>query len=103
MHDLISSTFALHSRFNTAQGWMQAVRIFVEEKHEFFEAYRDGDIPHAAEEAADVLVTVVGMAMAAGVTEAQLNAAVQIVIDKNDGKTQETHYLCQHTGKIRRK
>jgi NTP pyrophosphatase (non-canonical NTP hydrolase) len=102
VNDLIRSTFALHERFGTAQDWQQAMRIFIEEKHEFFEAYRDGDTDAAAEEAVDVIVTMLGLARVAGCTEAQLTHAVEMVCAKNDAKTHETHVVDDESGKITR-
>lgn len=54
-----------------------------------------------ANEAADVIVTVLGLCQSHGITLAEIEAACERVAAKNDAKTPETHALVN--GKISRK
>lgn len=83
-------------------------RAFDEEVGEFQEEivpYRRKtfDPQKAAEEANDVLVTMMGCLMARGVTYDQFEAALFGVADKLDAKNITTHYVDKATGKITRK
>ena len=79
-----------------------AVKNFQEEVAELVEAAEAGtNKDHIAEEAADVMVTAIGLAHAAGVDTDRLIQQVYAVIAKNDAKTHETHIHVD--GKIRRR
>lgn len=101
LRDLICSTLAFYERFGVRPQRDNAVRVFEEEVREFIEATSGDDKAHIAEEAADVLVTVVGLCEAVGVDSEQLIRQIYAVIAKNDAKTHETHVY--HNGKIRRR
>lgn len=96
---LWKSTAALHARFGSRQTVREALACFVEETREFEQAmyHRDG----MTHEAVDVLVTVMGCLMAAGMTLDDLRLGVEAVIAKNDSKDSTTHALNEH-GKIQR-
>ena len=69
---------------------------------ELIEAALHGDDKaHIAEEAADVMVTAIGVCQSVGVDIEQIIAQVYYVIAKNDAKTHETHVHLD--GKIRRR
>lgn len=101
---LIASTLALYARFGVQPQLGPATRVFEEEVAEFIEAANDPDDSrdHVAEEAADVIVTVVGLCQAAGVPPEQIIAQIGAVIAKNDAKTHETHTV-NANGKIARR
>ena len=76
-------------------------KVFLEEVHELIEAVKLGqDRDHIAEEAADVIVTVIALCHAAGIPPEQMIRQMYAVIDKNDAKTHDTHAFID--GKIRR-
>jgi NTP pyrophosphatase (non-canonical NTP hydrolase) len=65
---------------------------FMEEVREFVEAVTlYADKVQIAEEAADVLVTLLGTCYAAGLPTEDLVEGIYAVIAKNDSKTHETH------------
>ncbi|MCA0457288.1 MAG: hypothetical protein LCI00_25175 [Chloroflexi bacterium] len=102
LRDLIRSTLDFYARF----GWQpltdDAIRVFEEEVREVTEAAQVGtDKNHIAEEAADVIVTLIGVCQASGVDPEQLISQIYAVIDKNNAKTHETHVYTD--GKIRRR
>ena len=102
LRDLIRSTLAFYSRFGWQPVTADAIRVFQEEVDEVIEAAQDGtDKNHIAEEAADVIVTVIGLCQATGVDPEMLIQQLYAVIDKNDAKTHETHVYTD--GKIRRR
>jgi NTP pyrophosphatase (non-canonical NTP hydrolase) len=102
LRDLIASTRAFFARFGVQIAVSEGVQNLREEVGELIEAAEDGvDHAHIAEEAADVMVTVVGVCEAAGVDAATLVEQVYAVIDKNDAKSHETHVYAD--GKIRRR
>lgn len=82
-------------------------KFFMEEVGELIEASAlEEDLPGhrqngLCEEAADVIVTTLGLLQAHGVALHELEAAIQAVVDKNDAKTLDTHALVD--GKITRK
>lgn len=78
------------------------IRNMEEEVREFSEAARARTDPaHIAEEAADIMVTVINVCYAAGLTIDQIVEGVYQVAAKNDAKTHETHVFSG--GKIRRR
>jgi len=100
---LAASTLAFYDRFGVTPQPQPAERVFREEVEELIEAARAGDDPaHIAEEAADVIVTVIGLCTAVGVTPARLEEAIFAVARKNDAKTHETHAVDEN-GKISRR
>lgn len=98
---LVKSTSDFYKRFNRKPTLTEAQRIFLEEVGEFLEAVAESDSFHIAEEAADVIVTIIGMLTAAGVTLQEFEAAMGYVATKNELKTHETHEY--RDGKIRKK
>ena len=103
LKELIRSTVDLYDRFGQKFNIAAQLPIFEEEVRELIEAANDGtDTSHTAEEAGDVFVTAIGLALAAGATPEQLIAQTQAVIAKNDAKTHETHHVNEH-GKIARR
>jgi phosphoribosyl-ATP pyrophosphohydrolase len=100
---LIDSTLAFYARFGVEPEHGPAEAVFREEVAELIEAAADGtNKTHIAEEAADVLVTVVGLCVAVGVPPEQLIEQVHAVAAKNDAKTHETHAV-NANGKIARR
>lgn len=57
---------------------------------------------HAAKEAADLMVTIMGALMSMGVTLHDIEAAMLEIARKNDAKTSETHAM-DSNGKVSRK
>lgn len=103
LHDLIHSTVDLYERFGRTFNLAAQLPIFEEEVRELVEAATEGsDTHHIAEEAGDVFVTAIGLALAAGATPEQLIAQAQLVAQKNNAKTHDTHYVNEH-GKIARR
>lgn len=103
LRDLIHSTLAFYRRFDAHPQLEPATLVFEEEVDEFIEAAHDNhDKTHIAEEAADVMVTVIGLCHAAGVTGDQLIEQIYAVIAKNDAKTHDTHAV-NPEGKIARR
>ncbi len=75
---------------------------FEEEVRELIEAaQQDENKAHIAEEAADVMVTAIGVCQSVGVDIEQIITQVYYVIAKNDAKTHATHVYLD--GKIRRR
>jgi ribA/ribD-fused uncharacterized protein len=102
LRDLASATLAFYNRFEFVPQVEDMVRVFQEEVGEFVEAARAGtDATHTAEEAADVIVTVIGLCAAANIDIEKLVEQIHFVTAKNDAKTHATHVL--HNGKIRRR
>lgn len=102
LRDLIRSTLAFYDRFGWQPLTADAIRVFEEEVREVTEAAQDGtDKRHIAEEAADVIVTLVGVCQASGVDPELLVEQLYAVIAKNDAKTHDTHVYTD--GKIRRR
>jgi NTP pyrophosphatase (non-canonical NTP hydrolase) len=103
LRDLIHSTQTFYKRFGLQPQLEAATLVFTEEVDEFIEAAHDAkNIDHIAEEAADVLVTVIGLCEAANVPPETLIEQVYQVIHKNNSKTWYTHEINAH-GKIARK
>jgi NTP pyrophosphatase (non-canonical NTP hydrolase) len=102
LRDLIHSTQTFYRRFGVTPQVPDMEKVFMEEVHEFTEAVnRAEDKDHMAEEAADVIVTVIGLCEAAGIDPDHLIRQIYAVIDKNDAKTHDTHAFID--GKIRRR
>jgi NTP pyrophosphatase (non-canonical NTP hydrolase) len=102
LRDLIRSTLGFYERFGWQPLTNDAIRVFEEEVREVTEAAQDGtDKNHIAEEAADVIVTLIGVCQATGVTPDQLIEQLYAVIAKNDAKNHDTHVYTD--GKIRRR
>lgn len=102
LRDLIRATLEFYARFDFHLEVPSATRVFQEEVGELIEAAHDGtNKDHIAEEAADVMVTVIGLCAAAGVEPEHLIQQVYTVIAKNDAKTHQTHVVSD--GKIRRR
>lgn len=99
---LAASTQAFYDRFHVKPETDDAIRVLEEEVHELIEAARVGESSqHIGEEAADVMVTVLGVCFAAGLSVEDVVQQMARVVAKNDAKTPETH--AQVDGKIRRK
>ncbi len=103
LQDLIRSTQALYDRFEQAFHIDKQLPIFEEEVRELIEAAQLGeDTQHIAEEAGDVFVTAIGLALAVGVSAEELMAQARAVIAKNDAKTHASHVVNEY-GKIARR
>lgn len=104
--DLWESTEALYRRFGiTHPDFDAAFRVFGEEVFEFInEITLPMEITDAAElmEAADVLVTIIGLLIARGFNFQDFASAIDGVRAKNDLKTGDSHYVSE-SGKITRK
>lgn len=102
LRDLARSTYAFYSRFNVTPQPQSGSQNFLEEVNELLEAVvSEQDREHIAEEAADVIVTTIGICASVGVGIEELVKQIYKVIDKNDAKTLETHINLD--GKIRRR
>lgn len=102
LRDLAQSTADFYARFGVTPQVNDAVKNFEEEVRELIEAARAGtDHDHTAEEAADVIVTAIGVCYASGISIDQIVKQVYAVVAKNDAKTHETHIHLD--GKIRRR
>lgn len=107
LNGLVQSSVGLLARFGIEHkvSWKTALRKFKEETKEFKEEIRRKDLEHAAEEAVDVMVTMINAMQSINNTDDDLSAlmrnAVQKVIDKNDAKNRLTHRV--HNGLITRK
>lgn len=115
------STRELHKRFNVYPPKANDVRkVFLEETRELVDASREIDailklpdelrqvddlvIPrqHFAEELADVIVTMLALADAYGVSRPELRRGAQTVACKNDGKIPGITHEVNRAGKIAR-
>jgi hypothetical protein len=102
LRDLAHSTASFFARFDVNPTVPDAIQNFREEVNELIESATDGtNITHIAEEAADVMVTAIGVCLASGVSVDHLIEQVYKVIAKNDAKTHATHIHLD--GKIRRR
>ena len=103
LRDLARSTLAFYQRFGVQPELEPATLVLQEEVDELIEAAHDNEqTERVAEEAADVMVTVIGLCDAAGVSIDDIVSQVYAVIDKNDAKTHETHHI-NAAGKIARR
>lgn len=102
LRTLIRSTLEFYARFGVTPQVGNATRVFQEEVGEFIEAAQDGtNKNHIAEEASDVIVTVIGLCEAAGVAPERIIDQLYAVAAKNDAKTHDTHVYVN--GKITRR
>jgi NTP pyrophosphatase (non-canonical NTP hydrolase) len=100
LRDLAISTYAFYRRFHVTPQPQFESQNFLEEVNELLEAVASGqDRDHIAEEAADVIVTTIGLCASMGVEIDELVEQIYKVIEKNDAKTLETHKNLD--GKIR--
>lgn len=113
MSDIINrlwnSTDDLHRRFDKyPPDANETLAVFDEESTEFtsvaWEIWNEGEgsVGECAQEAADVVVTVLATLTALGITREQFADACAAVAAKNDAKTHDTHYI-RADGKIARK
>lgn len=104
--DLIRSTLELHERFGVDFDVEGAERLCAEEFRELIHASAFASMglgrKPVLEESVDLLVVVLGLLTAHGLTENDLMQAIDTVIVKNDSKTHETHYV-DSNGKITRR
>lgn len=98
---LAKSTLEFYERFSYTPNLNAAHRIFLEEVGELIEASRTQDREDIVEEAADVIVTVIGIVLACDISIGELEDAMAYVARKNDRKGYDTHILRE--GKIQRK
>lgn len=102
LRDLAQSTYDFFARFGVTPELSGCIKNFDEEVKELIESAEVGtDKNHIAEEAADVMVTAIGVCFASGVDIEKIVEQVYAVISKNDAKTHETHVFSD--GKIRRR
>lgn len=102
LRDLAQSTREFYERFGVKPQLNDCIQNFEEEVRELIEAAQNGtDKAHIAEEAADVIVTAIGICFATGIEVDRLVEQVYAVIAKNDAKTHQTH--AYSNGKIRRR
>ena len=103
LKSLIESTEEFFARFDATPQLSTTLRVFQEEVGELIESAKEGvDMNHIAEECADVFVTAIGICLAHGIDAEQILAQTQMVIEKNDAKTHETHAINEY-GKIARR
>jgi NTP pyrophosphatase (non-canonical NTP hydrolase) len=114
---LWQSTIDFHNRFRSVpQSLHDASECVMEEAKEVYQASKELDnavkLGHPnvlqledalADELADEIVTVMGVAISSGIGLYGLSQAMGRVSLKNDKKTRETHYLNPETGKITRR
>lgn len=100
--NLWDSTRDLYTRFDVTITQDASALVFSEETKELLAAQTSEPAVNVAEEAADVIVTAMGVCMSRGVTLAQLLSAMRHVTLKNDSKTLQTHAV-NAAGKIARK
>lgn len=104
---LHKSSKDLHKRFgNYPPGFAGQTFAFEEEVKEFLHEVNNqskDNKENLLEEALDVIVTISGILMAAGITIGEIQAGAEKVAEKNNKKTTTTHILDVSTKKIRRK
>jgi len=97
------ATRSLHQRFDVVPSVDRQIPLVLEEMNEAVAAARlEGDAA-LAQEIADSIVVLMGLAMARGVTLDDLHTAMNTVISKNNAKTHLTHAVDPNTLKIKRK
>lgn len=101
MYDVWQGVYDLNQRFGFNPNLGESIAIFMEEVGEVVQACQDEDAEHAAEEAADVIWTLINLLEVRGIDPYDLEVAVYEVVRKNGAKTHDTHELVD--GKIRRK
>jgi len=87
---LRQSVVAFHERYGTASkpnAVQNQAKAAAQEMGEYVWSVAAGDLEGAAKEAADVLYTVFGVAMLAGITREQLADAMYAIAASNDDKT----------------
>lgn len=102
---LYDSVEDFYERFNIDVFELEHIElydIFMEEVREFRDEVFN---PHGSpsdllEEAADVVVTVIGLLLREEFNYADFEEAVRKVIDKNNAKTDKTHYYDEKRGKV---
>jgi NTP pyrophosphatase (non-canonical NTP hydrolase) len=100
---LWKSTKALHHRFgHYPPKPHHALRVLGEETNEVFDAIATGDRDEIAEEIADTIVTLFGVAMSADVDFEDIEKKMFLVAGKNNVKDEMTHHFDMLTGKITR-
>ena len=103
LEHLWNATESLHKRFGVfPPDTSEALRVLNEEAFEVIEAALTGDEQELADEAADLIVTLMGVLMARDVELNHLEDAMRRVAAKNNAKTHETHHINQN-GKIARR
>lgn len=103
LHHLWESSAEFYERFDCYPPETHALlRVMNEEYFELIEAAFSGDNHALADEAADLVVTIMGTLMSCGVGLAELERAMERIAAKNDAKTHETHYV-NSNGKIARR
>lgn len=100
---LWDSTRALHKRFDVTLDIEAQTGLVREEMEEAIAAALDEPQAALAQEIADSIVVLLGLAMTRGVVLDAVREGMRTVIRKNDCKTHETHYLNPLTNKITRK
>lgn len=106
---LLNSSLNLLSRFDVVPGRENTMQVFDEELGEFRTALGaiwggnsgEKSLRELGDELADLIVTALLRATAAGLTREQLVNSIEYVISKNDAKTNRTHTL--KNGKISRR
>lgn len=99
---LWQSTVSFHSRFPDAPKSVPVFLANVDEECREFAADITANKREAVDEAADVLVTVIGALWLRGFELYDLEAAIRRVAAKNDAKDHDTHHVIE-TGKIARR
>lgn len=100
-HNLYFSSHDLVNRFGVEQDVEAGLRKFLEESVELGNALGNQDPNEIAEEAVDVMVTLINLLRPAGVSTALLVETMKKVWEKNDSKTDLTHVV--HKGLITRR
>lgn len=102
--DMWQENIRLYDDFNVHRTVPKAVRLVTEEYHEVL---LEANAPEINKlklllEAADLVMTIYGLVIAAGGSLDDMTDAMEIVNRKNRMKTKDTHYLNPQTGKITR-
>lgn len=100
---LWDSTTALHKRFDVTLDIEAQAALVREETEEAIAAALDEPDAALAQEIADSIVVLLGLAIARGVALEAVRDGMKAVIWKNDRKTHDTHNVNPITGKITRK
>jgi len=104
---LILSTRAFHDRFGTSQSTYEILLKVMEEVGEVIEeCFRPDGLVNRdslARESVDVMVTLIGLCNAAGISSDDLYNVMHQIASKNDAKIPgKTHDINPDTGKIER-
>jgi phosphoribosyl-ATP pyrophosphohydrolase len=104
LYRLWQATQTFHHRFRgSAPSMISAFDAMDEEYNEFINAVYYGDNASLQEEAADLMVTIIGVLLSQGVTYGEFSDMINAVIAKNLRKTHETHWVDPDTGRITRR